>query len=194
MKQRLLNHLVVLFLFAAAVGPAIFIVAASYAGCDKYLVVGFFTLAMGFMGTFYPGMKVNPLDLSPNYAGSIMAVTNGVGAITGILAPYFVGVLTPNVSHSSHFADIREHKFPDPKTISNFNLQSSLNEWRLVFWISFVVFIVTTLMYSLWASGEVQPWNEPQKRGLIETGHLELSKEQFSQKNLSDTQISNVKN
>ncbi len=24
---------------------------------------------MGFMGTFYPGMKVNPLDLSPNYAG-----------------------------------------------------------------------------------------------------------------------------
>lgn len=25
---------------------------------------------MGFMGTFYPGMKVNPLDLSPNYAGT----------------------------------------------------------------------------------------------------------------------------
>lgn len=43
------------------------------------------------------GMKVNPLDLSPNYAGSLMAVTNGIGAITGIAAPVFVGVLTPNV-------------------------------------------------------------------------------------------------
>lgn len=93
------------FFHAAAIGPAIFIVAASYAGCDKILVVALFTLAMGFMGTFYPGMKVNPLDLSPNYAGSIMAVTNGVGAITGILAPNFVGILTTNVRyfHSDKF-------------------------------------------------------------------------------------------
>lgn len=76
---------------------------------------------MGFMGTFYPGMKVNPLDLSPNYAGrfhfhlffvlcvfpilnsiqftgTLMAITNGIGAITGILSPYIVGVMTPNVS------------------------------------------------------------------------------------------------
>lgn len=82
----------------AAVFPAVFILFASYAGCDKYLVVFYFTVAMGFMGTFYPGMKVNPLDLSPNYAGSIMAVTNGIGAITGIIAPYCVGLLTPTVS------------------------------------------------------------------------------------------------
>lgn len=70
---------------------------ASYAGCDRALVVALFTLAMGFMGTFYPGMKVNPLDLSPNYAGSLMAVTNGIGAITGIIVPYVVGIMTPNV-------------------------------------------------------------------------------------------------
>lgn len=62
------------------------------------MVVVWFTLAMGFMGTFYPGMKVNPLDLSPNYAGSIMAVTNGIGAITGVVAPSFVGLMTPNVN------------------------------------------------------------------------------------------------
>lgn len=78
--------------------PAFFIVGASYAGCDKVMVVAFFTIAMGFMGTFYPGMKVNPLDLSPNYAGSIMALTNGIGAITGVVAPTLVGFLTPNVS------------------------------------------------------------------------------------------------
>lgn len=86
------------FYLLAAVFPGIFLVAASYAGCDKIMVVVLFTIAMGFMGTFYPGMKVNPLDLSPNYAGSLMAVTNGIGAITGVLAPYAVGVLTTNVS------------------------------------------------------------------------------------------------
>ncbi|XP_058815568.1 putative inorganic phosphate cotransporter isoform X1 [Topomyia yanbarensis] len=123
-----------LFTTIASAGPAFFIVGASYAGCDRFLVVALFTLAMGFMGTFYPGMKVNPLDLSPNYAGSLMAVTNGIGAITGIVAPYVVGIMTPN---------------------------HSLEEWRIVFWISFAIFHVTNLMYVLWASGEVQPWNTP---------------------------------
>lgn len=74
-------------------------VLASYAGCDQILVIVCFTLAMGFMGTYYPGMKVNVLDLSPNYAGTLMAVTNGIGAITGIVAPALVGIMTPNVSN-----------------------------------------------------------------------------------------------
>lgn len=87
-----------LLISIAAIGPAVFTVLASYAGCSKTNSVVLFTIAMGLMGTFYPGMKVNPLDLSPNYAGTLMAIVNGIGAITGILAPYIVGVLTPNVS------------------------------------------------------------------------------------------------
>lgn len=78
-------------------GPAIFIVIASYVGCDRMLAVGMFTIAMGFMGTFYCGMKVNALDLSPNYAGTIMAIVNGIGGLTGIIVPYLVGALTENV-------------------------------------------------------------------------------------------------
>lgn len=57
-----------------------------------------FILTVGFMGNFYPGLKVNSLDLSPNYAGSLMALTNGAGALAGVAAPVFVGMMTPNVS------------------------------------------------------------------------------------------------
>lgn len=53
---------------------------------------------MGFNGNYYPGMRVNALDLSPNYAGSIIAITNGAGSLAGIAAPTFVGMMTPNVS------------------------------------------------------------------------------------------------
>ncbi|KAG4078473.1 hypothetical protein HA402_009185 [Bradysia odoriphaga] len=130
------------FTAVAALGPAIFIIAASYAECNRMVVVVMFIFSMGFMGTFYPGMKVNPLDLSPNYAGTLMAITNGIGAITGILSPYIVGVMTPN---------------------------SSLTEWRAVFWISFAIFVSTTVVYVLWASGEVQPWNYPPETS-IENG------------------------
>lgn len=87
-----------MFTTIAAIGPAIFIVLASYAGCNRLLVVLHFTIAMGLMGTYYPGMKVNPLDLSPNYAATLMAICNGIGAITGVLAPVIAGLMTPNVS------------------------------------------------------------------------------------------------
>ncbi|XP_016964204.1 putative inorganic phosphate cotransporter [Drosophila biarmipes] len=118
----------------AAFGPAIFMVGASYAGCDRVLVVVLFTICMGLMGAYYAGMKLSPLDMSPNYAGTLMAITNGIGAITGVITPYLVGVMTPN---------------------------ASLLEWRLVFWVAFGVLCVTAVIYCIWASGEVQPFNNP---------------------------------
>lgn len=58
---------------------------------------------MGFMGTFYPGMRVNAIDLSPNYSGTLMAIVNGVGAVTGFISPYLIGWLTPNVTSINSF-------------------------------------------------------------------------------------------
>lgn len=101
-------------------------------------------------------MKVNPLDLSPNYAGVLMAITNGIGAITGIIAPYLVGVLTPNVSFKINLLNWNFNDF------INSIFQSLLSEWRTVFWIAFGVFNVTNLAYILGASGEVQPFNSPE--------------------------------
>lgn len=66
--------------------PGIFLVAASYSGCDRVIAVTLFTLAMAFMGAYYSGMKVNALDLSPNFAGTLMGITNGISALTGIAA------------------------------------------------------------------------------------------------------------
>lgn len=85
-------------IFTGAILSAIFMVATSFAGCERLLVVISITACMGFMGLWYPGMKVNPLDLSPHYASSIMAISNGVGSVIGIAAPFVVGLLTPNVS------------------------------------------------------------------------------------------------
>ncbi|XP_011496713.1 PREDICTED: sialin-like [Ceratosolen solmsi marchali] len=119
----------------ASVGPGLFIIAASYAGCDQMSVVILFTIGMTLMGTFYPGMKVNVLDLSPNYSGTLMAMTNGIAAFTGIITPYIVGILTPN---------------------------QTVNEWRLVFWIVLAIFFITNGIFALYASGEPQPWNDPE--------------------------------
>lgn len=88
------------YVIAASMGPAVFILIASYVGCDRMLAVWMFTIAMGFMGCYYCGMKVNALDLSPNFAGTLMAIINGLGATSGIVTPYLAGALTQDVSTS----------------------------------------------------------------------------------------------
>uniref|UniRef100_A0A1B6D0T1 Major facilitator superfamily (MFS) profile domain-containing protein n=1 Tax=Clastoptera arizonana TaxID=38151 RepID=A0A1B6D0T1_9HEMI len=127
-----------LFISVAASGPAVGILAATYSGCDRVLVATFFTVGMGLMGAFVPSLKVNALDLSPNYAGTLMALVGGIGAISGIITPYLVGVLTPN---------------------------STLLEWRLVFWIAVIVLVFTNIIYLFIGSAEVQPWNSPDTMG-----------------------------
>lgn len=73
---------------------------ASYAGCNRTNVVALFCVGMSTMGAFYPGMRVNALDLSPRHAGTIGALMNGVGAISGIAAPYAIGLIARKVSSS----------------------------------------------------------------------------------------------
>ncbi|XP_011506274.1 PREDICTED: sialin-like isoform X2 [Ceratosolen solmsi marchali] len=113
---------------------ASFIVAASYAGCDRVLVIGMFTIAMLLMGTAFPSVMVNALDLSPNYAGTLMALTNGLSALTGIASPYIIGIITPN---------------------------QTLSEWRLVFWILFGMSVISNLIFLKYGSGKVEDWNDP---------------------------------
>lgn len=53
---------------------------------------------MAFMAGFYSSVKINAMDIGPNYAGTCSAFANGLGAVSGIVTPYLVGLLTPDVS------------------------------------------------------------------------------------------------
>ncbi|KAJ8681204.1 hypothetical protein QAD02_016991 [Eretmocerus hayati] len=122
------------FATGAIMGPAVFIMAASYAGYNQLLVVILFITGTSLMGCTYPSIMIAPFDISPNYAGTIMATGNGIAAVGGIFTPYFVGVLTPN---------------------------QTLHEWRKVFSIGFVIGVITNVYYLIFAQAEVQEWNDP---------------------------------
>lgn len=85
------------FHLIAGILPVVLIIAASYAECNRLFFVIYLALAFCFDGCTFPGFRVNALDLSPNYAGSIMAIENGIGSLAGIFAPVFVGLMTPEV-------------------------------------------------------------------------------------------------
>ncbi|XP_073974944.1 putative inorganic phosphate cotransporter [Rhodnius prolixus] len=121
----------------ASVGPSLGLLGSVYSGCNVIAATISLILGMSTMGFFYPSLKVNPIDLSVNYAGTLGALGHGIGAISGIIVPYLIGYLTPN---------------------------SYMEEWRLVFWITFGVMSLTNIFYIIFASADLQPWNTPKEK------------------------------
>lgn len=61
-----------------------------------------------------------------------------------------------------------------------------MNEWRLVFWTAFVIFALTSVIYGIWASGEMQPWNNPEKEPLEEDGDVDQKSVQNEKETIED--------
>ncbi|KAL1129024.1 hypothetical protein AAG570_013556 [Ranatra chinensis] len=137
-KEINLNIVRKIFGTIGAVGPAIGILAASYSGCNKVLVTSFFIIGMGLMGAYIPSVTIIPMDMSPNYTGVLIGFSGCISSISGIFVPYIIGLLTPN---------------------------NALHEWRLVFWIAFGWLVITNIVYIIYGTAQLQPWNDPKVEG-----------------------------
>lgn len=73
----------------AAFGPKI---CSDFSSCllchNSEELAGVLNCAMGVMGTYYAGVRLTALDISPSYVGTIMAIANGLGSIGNIMAYY----------------------------------------------------------------------------------------------------------
>jgi len=62
-----------------------------------YVAVAVLSIAVGFSGFQYPGLMVNHADIAPPFAGVLFGIANTVATLSGIFAPYAVGLLTTHV-------------------------------------------------------------------------------------------------
>uniref|UniRef100_A0A1B6LE48 Major facilitator superfamily (MFS) profile domain-containing protein n=1 Tax=Graphocephala atropunctata TaxID=36148 RepID=A0A1B6LE48_9HEMI len=123
------------FSFFANTLPIPFMLMASYSGCDRTMVIIYFMIMMFFKGMSYSTCRVLPVDLSPNYAGILMGIMNGVGSFAGLLSP----VVTPFFLKTG---------------------DGSIEEWRNVFYTAAVIMTVFSVPFLFFGSGELQPWND----------------------------------
>lgn len=72
----------------ASFGAGAFLIAAAYAGCDGILTVTLISIGIGLIGCATFSSLINHLDLTTNYAGSLMGFINGVGTIGATVSPY----------------------------------------------------------------------------------------------------------
>ncbi|XP_050434410.1 putative inorganic phosphate cotransporter [Adelges cooleyi] len=95
-----------------------------------------FVVAIG--GTCNLGFNINHMDLSPNYAGLLMGITNTMASTGGLTAPLAVGYI-----------------ISDP---------NSVNQWRVVFFLGAGVLFFANLIYLIFGSAKTQSWNSPEKK------------------------------
>ena len=84
------------------IGPALGLIGLSFSGCDSTAVIFWFCLSVMLNGAANSGFQMNHVELSSNYAGTLMGVTNTAANMAGFMAPYFTGlVIDGNVSKIS---------------------------------------------------------------------------------------------
>ncbi|XP_037798024.1 sialin-like [Penaeus monodon] len=121
-----------MFAFVSHIMTAIVLVTVGYVGCNAALAVALFPVATAFSGAYCSGHMPNHLDLSPNFAGTILGVGNSLAFMVSMCVPVIVGAMTPD---------------------------QSLQQWQSVFWVTAAVYAATWLIFATFASTEIQPWN-----------------------------------
>lgn len=102
------------------------------------IAVTFLVIAVASNIAIYCGHNVNHMDLSPNFAGTLMGVTNTAANIWSILAPLAASVI-----------------IKDPTDAS---------QWRNIFFLSAAIYFFGNLIFILFGTSKIQKWNDPVKK------------------------------
>ncbi|KAJ3624217.1 hypothetical protein MTP99_017861 [Tenebrio molitor] len=122
-----------IFTTIGVLGPALFLLLASFTTCKQIINIIWMISAVSLMGGYYTGTNVIILDLAPNFAGTVMGIVSGFGAFVAMLTPIVTTFLTP---------------------------QNTLHQWQEVFWVTAIILGVTTLIFLIFGSAERQQWND----------------------------------
>ncbi|XP_034476546.1 putative inorganic phosphate cotransporter isoform X2 [Drosophila innubila] len=116
--------------------PMILLIALGYVPKENdTLAVVLLTLTVGINAACHLGFQVNHIDLSPNYAGTLMGISNGLASIMSLNAPLLVGVIVTD--------------------------KYNVEQWRLVFFIAAAIYLVGNALFIFFGTANVQPWNDP---------------------------------
>ncbi|XP_011178035.1 putative inorganic phosphate cotransporter [Zeugodacus cucurbitae] len=97
------------------------------------LAVFLLTFTVSISTTLHLGFQVNHIDLAPNFAGTLVSLTNCAANVCSIIAPLLVGFVVTDTSNP--------------------------NQWRTIFFIVGGINFVGNLLFVLFGTAKVQPWN-----------------------------------
>ncbi|KAF8787744.1 putative inorganic phosphate cotransporter like protein [Argiope bruennichi] len=132
------------------IGFSAAVLGTYYSGCNGSMSAVTAAVSMFFTGVATAGAMITCIDMAPRFAGSLSAFLNGAGCWVSFLLPIIVGLITRN---------------------------KLLTEWHTVFFISISFVMLSGVIFAIFGSAEVQPWNFVEEDVKKDINSLELNKE-----------------
>ncbi|XP_015597300.1 putative inorganic phosphate cotransporter isoform X2 [Cephus cinctus] len=118
-------------------GPALALVGLCYVRSDNaILAVITITAAVGLNAGSICGFQINHIDLSPNFAGTMMSITNCIAAVVAIIVPLVCALIVTD--------------------------ETDAGQWKIVFFLTAAIYFVGNLIFVLFSKAEIQSWNNPE--------------------------------
>ncbi|XP_050586505.1 putative inorganic phosphate cotransporter isoform X2 [Bombus affinis] len=131
-------------------GPAIALICLGTISMhDATVATTILVIAVGLNAGSLSGYQINHIDISPNFAGTLMSITNCIASIIAIIAPIVCGIITKD--------------------------EKDVTQWNIVFYLSAAIYILGNLMFVIFGSTEIQPWNNPKTTNIKEQSEKELT-------------------
>ncbi|XP_075977494.1 putative inorganic phosphate cotransporter [Anticarsia gemmatalis] len=118
------------------------LIALAFAPRNIYVVETILILICAFKISAHSGFQVNHIDISPNYAGTMMSISNFVSNIVASFSPIIIGFILTDVSDKSL--------------------------WGQAFFLTAALYLVANLVYVIFGTSEKADWNDPEEEEDIE--------------------------
>lgn len=122
------------FIVFSHILPGIFLFLLILTESNVVWSVALITFSLGLNGAATITNLANSQDLTSTYSGSLYGIISTIGTTTGFLSPLVTGYIT------------RE--------------QNGIPEWRIIFFISGSIYILSGFCFIVFGSGENQHWEE----------------------------------
>ncbi|CAG4952643.1 unnamed protein product [Colias eurytheme] len=120
-----------------AIPASICFVLLAHSSKDIYAVEALLCIICSFKIACTVGFQVNHIDISPNFSGTMMGMTNFVANLFGSVAPLVAGFILTDVTDEYL--------------------------WRKVFYLAAIIYFSTNAAYVIMGTGELADWNEPEE-------------------------------
>ncbi|XP_059058446.1 putative inorganic phosphate cotransporter [Achroia grisella] len=119
-----------------SVPASIGFIVLAYAPNNIYIVEVILVVICAFNIASHVGFKVNHIDISPNFAGTMMSISNFSSNLVASLAPIVTGFILKDDVENQYL-------------------------WRQVFFVASGLYFFSNLIYVLLGTAELADWNDP---------------------------------
>ncbi|KAK5641976.1 hypothetical protein RI129_010523 [Pyrocoelia pectoralis] len=121
------------FTLFAVLSPAVCMAIEAIWHINENFSIAIFTLTLFFNGAVVGGYFSNPLDIAPNFSGTIMGLANTFSSLGGWVSATVVAEITSK--------------------------NGTIEQWKYIFWMLVVVYICGALSFTIFGTGDLQSWN-----------------------------------